>query len=384
MIANHYRLLTGRGQQVDVSCQQAVARSLSHAPMIWDMSRMNMQRQGPFRPVGKINLRINWECADGYVNFIQPGGHTGGRSMTNLSNWMDQEGMGHRVLRETDWGEIGFGQLSPELVEEMTPPLERFFMSKTKAHLAEQALERRILLFPVHDPKDVFTYPQLLARNYFRDAELPPFKGESRTMKALGPFISTGSFRRAPRIGEHNREIYQGEMGLSDEEMASPQEEKGHMTAALEGVKVLDFCWVAIGPMTTRYLSDFGATVVRVESIHRVDTLRTATPHKDGVPGINRSGYFANYNGGKRSIALNMSQPRARELAKELAQVGGCGDRKFHPRHHGAVGDGVRRRCERLTPASSCLAPPCRAGAGPTPTTLASVRCSRLFPAIRI
>ncbi len=220
MIANHYRLLTGRGQQVDVSCQQAVARSLSHAPMIWDMSRMNMQRQGPFRPVGKINLRINWECADGYVNFIQPGGHTGGRSMTNLSNWMDHEGMGHSVLRETDWGEIGFGQLSPELVEEMTPPLERFFMSKTKAHLGEQALERRILLFPVHDPKDVFAYPQLLARNYFRDAELPPFKGESRTMKALGPFISTGSFRRAPHIGEHNREIYQGEMGLSDEEIA--------------------------------------------------------------------------------------------------------------------------------------------------------------------
>ena len=92
------------------------------------------------------------------------------------------------------------------------------------------------------------------------------------------------------------------------------------MTAALEGVKVLDFCWVAIGPMTTRYLSDFGATVVRVESIHRVDTLRTATPHKDGIPGINRSGYFANYNGGKRSIALNMSQPRARELARELAK----------------------------------------------------------------
>ena len=103
------------------------------------------------------------------------------------------------------------------------------------------------------------------------------------------------------------------------------------MTAAFEGVKVLDFCWVAIGPMTTRYLSDFGATVVRVESIHRVDTLRTATPHKDGVPGINRSGYFANYNGGKRSIALNMSQPRARELAKELAQWADVVTENFTP-----------------------------------------------------
>ena len=226
MIANHHRLLTGKGQHVDVSCQQAVARSLSHAPMIWDMSRMNMQRQGPFRPVGKINLRINWECADGYVNFIQPGGHTGGRSMTNLSNWMDEEGVGHPVLRETDWGEIGFGQLSPELVEEMTPPLEHFFMPKTKAHLAEQALERRILLFPVHDPKDVFSYPQLLARNYFRDAELPPMDSKSETIKTLGPFISTGSFRRAPRIGEHNREIYQDEFGLSDEEISRLRRDK--------------------------------------------------------------------------------------------------------------------------------------------------------------
>ena len=100
---------------------------------------------------------------------------------------------------------------------------------------------------------------------------------------------------------------------------------------ALQGVKVLDFCWVAIGPMTTRYLSDFGATVVRVESIHRIDTLRTATPHKDGIPGINRSGYFANYNGGKYSMALNMGQPEARELAKDLARWADVVTENFTP-----------------------------------------------------
>ena len=134
--------------------------------------------------------------------------------------------MGHPVLRETDWGEIGFGQLSPELVEAMTPPLERFFMSKTKAHLAEQALERRILLFPVHDTKDVFSYPQLLARDFFREAELPSYTEKPEIMKAIGPFIATGSFRRAPRIGEHNREIYQDEMGLSDQEINRLKEQK--------------------------------------------------------------------------------------------------------------------------------------------------------------
>ena len=76
---------------------------------------------------------------------------------------------------------------------------------------------------------------------------------------------------------------------------------------AFNGIKVLDFCWVVIGPMTTRYFSDYGATVVRVESAHRPDVLRNGEPFAGGEPGIDRSGYYANYNSGKLSIALNMA-----------------------------------------------------------------------------
>ena len=100
---------------------------------------------------------------------------------------------------------------------------------------------------------------------------------------------------------------------------------------ALDGIKVLDFCWVAIGPMATRYLSDFGATVIRIESINRIDTLRTATPHKDGIPGTNRSGYFANYNGGKYSMALNMAEPRAKDLARDLVKWADIVTENFTP-----------------------------------------------------
>ena len=82
----------------------------------------------------------------------------------------------------------------------------------------------------------------------------------------------------------------------------------------LEGLKVLDFCWVAMGPMTTKYLAEYGATVVRVESAKRPETLRTAAPFKDGVSGINRSGYFANNNPNKYGITIDMRHPRARDL----------------------------------------------------------------------
>ena len=86
----------------------------------------------------------------------------------------------------------------------------------------------------------------------------------------------------------------------------------------LEGLKVLDFCWVAVGPMTTKYLAEHGATVVRVESAGRPEALRRAGPFRDGVEGINRSAYFANYNANKYGISIDMGHPRARDLVLRL------------------------------------------------------------------
>ncbi len=87
----------------------------------------------------------------------------------------------------------------------------------------------------------------------------------------------------------------------------------------LDGVNVLDFCWVAVGPMTTKYLGEYGATVVRVESAKRPGTLRSAAPFRDGIVGINRSGYFASYNANKMGITVDMRHPRARDLMLRLA-----------------------------------------------------------------
>ena len=86
----------------------------------------------------------------------------------------------------------------------------------------------------------------------------------------------------------------------------------------LEGLKVLDFTWAIVGPFTTKFLADHGATVVKVESMRRVDAMRTFQPYKDGKPGINRSGVFAAMNSGKYSMALNMRMPEAKKVAERL------------------------------------------------------------------
>ena len=160
-------------------------------------------------------MRVNWECVDGFVNFIQPGGVTGGRNMAALCAWMDDEGYGDELLSATDFGAIGFGMISTELLDAMNRSLGRFFASKTKADLAEGALKRRVLLFPVNDPADVYAYPQLIARGYFQSIDPPT--GEP--YDTLGLFIRSsesplGIKRRAPLLGEHTDEIL-SELGLS-------------------------------------------------------------------------------------------------------------------------------------------------------------------------
>ena len=86
----------------------------------------------------------------------------------------------------------------------------------------------------------------------------------------------------------------------------------------MERLKVLDFCWVAAGPMTTGYLVEYGATVVRIESQSHPDTLHNSPPFGSDGRGPNRSGYYANYNAGKYAFGLNMTHPKAIDIVKRF------------------------------------------------------------------
>jgi benzylsuccinate CoA-transferase BbsF subunit len=84
------------------------------------------------------------------------------------------------------------------------------------------------------------------------------------------------------------------------------------------GLKVAAFCWAVVGPLTMKYLADYGATVIRVETTKRPCTMRISAPYKDDKPGLDRSGYFSHFNANIFSLALNLEQPRALEVAKRL------------------------------------------------------------------
>lgn len=92
------------------------------------------------------------------------------------------------------------------------------------------------------------------------------------------------------------------------------------MQQALSGIRVLDLSRVLAGPWASQTLADLGADVIKVERPGRGDETRGWGPPwletKAGEPGP--SAYFLSCNRGKRSVAIDFSQPEGRELIHAL------------------------------------------------------------------
>jgi benzylsuccinate CoA-transferase BbsF subunit len=99
----------------------------------------------------------------------------------------------------------------------------------------------------------------------------------------------------------------------------------------LEGIRFVDLTWAGAGPFSTKIFSDFGAEIIKVESVSRADPVRLGGPFKDGVSGLNRSGYFASRNTGKKSLALNLKQEDAREIVRDLIRHADVVSNNFGP-----------------------------------------------------
>jgi benzylsuccinate CoA-transferase BbsF subunit len=88
-----------------------------------------------------------------------------------------------------------------------------------------------------------------------------------------------------------------------------------------EGLKVIEFGWAGVGPFSVSYLGYFGATIIKMESTSYPDIVRTSQPYKDGIPGIDRSGFFAyTHMVKKHSISLNLKHPQSAGLKRKLIE----------------------------------------------------------------
>ena len=87
-------------------------------------------------------------------------------------------------------------------------------------------------------------------------------------------------------------------------------------TLPLDGIRVIDFTQVMMGPSATQMLADFGADVIKIENPRGGDLSRTAFGATDEV-GLNNP-VFCSLNRNKRSLALDLRQQENKDIVYEL------------------------------------------------------------------
>jgi crotonobetainyl-CoA:carnitine CoA-transferase CaiB-like acyl-CoA transferase len=186
------------------------------------MNQRIIKRAGAFRVFGPFRIRYVYPCKNGHVVFMMLGGHIGTRGLKALVEWMDREGMADDLLRGADWDSFDAACYEDEKARELEPRFERFFMTKTKEELFDGARKMGYLLAPINTVKDMMESPHFQARDFWTRMNHPEL-GSTLTY-AGPPFKSTEACwrmeRRPPLIGEHNEEIYGGELGFSQEELS--------------------------------------------------------------------------------------------------------------------------------------------------------------------
>jgi benzylsuccinate CoA-transferase BbsF subunit len=98
-----------------------------------------------------------------------------------------------------------------------------------------------------------------------------------------------------------------------------------------EGIKVIEFAWVIVGPSTSRYLAEHGATVVKIESHTRLDTTRGTSPFANNRPTLDSSMSFGRYNPNKYDVSIDLRHPQGKKLALKLIEWADILTESFSP-----------------------------------------------------
>jgi benzylsuccinate CoA-transferase BbsE subunit len=223
LIALVHKETTGEGQYVDVSAQQSMVRNTVNANAQWSTSGIVLERSGPYR-VGLgfgTRARQTWRCKDGQVNFVIFGGSPGAASNKQMAQWLREEGLSTEQIDHMDWDNFDVIKFTQDDWDQLEAPIGRLFKKHTKEDLFIEGIKRRMGICPVLTPAELMEFPQLSARNAWVDVEHPELgcviKYPASGMRfAARPALK---LRRAPLIGEHNWEVFHGELGLSLEEI---------------------------------------------------------------------------------------------------------------------------------------------------------------------
>ncbi|QDX81199.1 hypothetical protein B9N43_08080 [Denitratisoma sp. DHT3] len=209
MAAVYGRELVGGGQQVDVSCAEAIAATFVGGQNIGGLAQDGIfdKRTGVGMPQGAPATIM--PCKDGHVWMLalEPGQWNGLRKVMGDPEWADLDIFQNMKTRA-------------ENADVIYSFLQEWTMEHTKMEIQEKCQAAGCPITAVYTVAEAAEEPHLKARDYFVDMEHP----ELGKLKNLGapfklPACPGGPERPAPLLGQHNDEVYGGVLGLGADEI---------------------------------------------------------------------------------------------------------------------------------------------------------------------
>ncbi len=198
----------GRGQHVDISLLEATVATMIYETVTFQYSGVVRGRAGKRFAVGPF-LIVTLKCKDGYAGLQQ----VTDKQFESLCDLMGARELASDARFNTALNRMVHNDALLEIVE-------KFFLERERKWLYTEGQRRAIPLVPIPSVAEVLDWEQTRARNYFETIDDPALGN----IRVPGAPLRLTSHRAepslpAPRLGEHNREIFGNRLGIGAGEL---------------------------------------------------------------------------------------------------------------------------------------------------------------------
>ncbi len=220
LAAVHYRDVTGEGQYIDASIHEACALTTEAAVPIYIHMGQVVRRQTGRAAAAEKTEPTQFVTREGaWLNITRSGFNLTPARLRQLAEWMDQYGLAEDLLDER----YRHANAIQANVGHIAAVLERFFAHISLEEAWHGGQERGLPWGAVRSMDEIVGDEHLRDRGFFVEVEHPEL-GRTFTYPGAPAIYSRSPWRlarRAPLIGEHNAEIFCGELGLTKAELAA-------------------------------------------------------------------------------------------------------------------------------------------------------------------
>ncbi|MEV0703327.1 CoA transferase [Saccharopolyspora sp. NPDC050389] len=328
LVGHYRRLTTGRGDHLDVSLYETAIQVFD--PAFGAGPTAGYGRQWWEFPHGRPDVAHYYPvypCADGHVRVC----------LLSAAQW--------RAMRAWLGEPAGFQDAKYDTILErqhaddrLRPLITELFAGKRAMDVALEGQRRGIPVAPLLELGAVAAVEHFQERGIFAEAEIAPgVRGVLPRSCIELDDRRIGPARPSPELGEHDELLD----SLPPLPPLPPPVDPGTADrgAPFTGLRVLDLGVIVVGAEAGRLFADLGADVIKVENSAHPDASRAPF---DGTV----SSGFAWGHRGKRSLSVDLRDPRGRELFERLAETADVLLSNFRPGTLEKLGIGHRTLAE--------------------------------------